>query len=258
MTVKARAYTITINNDKFSDLKGLIDLTYEYLVIGFEVGEKGTRHIQGYIYFTNARHFTKVKKDIPRAHLEIAKGTPEQNFDYCKKDAEYYEFGVKPSQGRATFDKIAEAMKDPINNYQVYHQYRKSYMELMDSQKKDHSTLLLVERDCQKFNVVRQIKDNYTISIYPSEYDGEDVRIEPAYARSSDEIISLMEGFPPKYRLGYQIKQFHPMGLILTYTDDKELNYIKKMYDQYIDIGCPQSHLNALIPDPTDIEDQNE
>jgi len=82
-------------------------MTFQYLVFGFETGgKKKVCHIQGYVYFNNALSQSSVKKKLPRAHLEVTKGTPDQNFDYTSKDGDFYEFGEKPLSGRACFDKI--------------------------------------------------------------------------------------------------------------------------------------------------------
>ena len=53
----------------------------------FERGEQGTLHLQLFARFTNAIRFTQIK-DFPhlsRAHLEISRGTDEQNCAYCSK-----------------------------------------------------------------------------------------------------------------------------------------------------------------------------
>jgi len=51
-----------------------INLPVEYKVFGFEVGKKGTPHIQGYLYHNDRISMKQLKKSIPRAHLEKAKG----------------------------------------------------------------------------------------------------------------------------------------------------------------------------------------
>lgn len=43
-------------------------------------------HLQGYCEFKNARRFEGVKKLIPEAHWEIAKGSRMDNVKYCSKD----------------------------------------------------------------------------------------------------------------------------------------------------------------------------
>lgn len=77
------------------------------MVYGHEMGDKeGTSHLQGYVYLHNQSTLTALKKriGIKEIHLEGAKGSPEQNFDYCtKQDTEnYYERGIRPKQGRRT------------------------------------------------------------------------------------------------------------------------------------------------------------
>lgn len=56
-----------------------------YICIGKEVGEKGTPHLQGYISLEKKQKIPFLKKLNSRAHWEIAKGTPQQNYEYCTK-----------------------------------------------------------------------------------------------------------------------------------------------------------------------------
>lgn len=63
--------------------------TSKYCVYQYESGTH--RHIQGYVYFENARTGKSVKKAIKDwcgidAHLEVAKGSPQQNKEYCTKE----------------------------------------------------------------------------------------------------------------------------------------------------------------------------
>jgi len=40
MTLRSRAWCFTINNDTFDDLEKMLDMTFQYLVFGFETGGK--------------------------------------------------------------------------------------------------------------------------------------------------------------------------------------------------------------------------
>lgn len=99
---KARAYVFTINNPTDVDYMCVRALAEEskYLIYGKETGEEGTFHLQGYVYFDNQRHFGVVKGFIPRAHMEAAKGSPQQNYEYCKKQGDFVEFGERPKHGK--------------------------------------------------------------------------------------------------------------------------------------------------------------
>lgn len=97
---KRRDYCFTINNysdDDLEELKKLEDHKQtRYIIAGQEVGEEGTKHIQGYVYFHIQTAFSTVKKMLSRAHIEACRGTPEDNIAYCSKDGEFYEKGEKP------------------------------------------------------------------------------------------------------------------------------------------------------------------
>lgn len=59
----------------------------KYQVYEMEVGENGTPHWQGYTRFTTRKRMATVKNIFANdtMHLEIAKGTEEQNRTYCTK-----------------------------------------------------------------------------------------------------------------------------------------------------------------------------
>jgi len=70
------------------------------LLYGKEKGEEGTPHLQGFIYFKNARTFKAVQKSFgSRYHLEKQRGSISQACDYCKKEGDWTEIGVQPIGG---------------------------------------------------------------------------------------------------------------------------------------------------------------
>lgn len=116
---RSRAYCFTINNyteDDVCQVKALAEIA-SYVVVGKEVGENSTPHLQGYVYFKEAKTFTSVKKKITRAHLELTKGSPEDNRRYCTKDGDVLlEHGVPPRQGnRNDIQQVVEGLKDGDN-----------------------------------------------------------------------------------------------------------------------------------------------
>lgn len=57
-----------------------------YRIYQLEKGASGTIHLQGFVSFVKRHTFGPVKRLLPTAHWEIAKGNPAQNKAYCSKE----------------------------------------------------------------------------------------------------------------------------------------------------------------------------
>lgn len=115
----ARRWCFTLNNYTPVEVDALTSWASNlvYLVFGRETGESGTPHLQGYFILKRRRRVGQLSQvpGLTRAHLEVARGTPEQASTYCKKDGDYSEFGELPtsSQGKRTdFECLKEWCKD--------------------------------------------------------------------------------------------------------------------------------------------------
>ncbi len=84
-------FTFNNYNDKdYKTIKKLCSVYCRMAVIGKEVGEQGTPHLQGYIEFkTKARPKSKFKF-TDKIHWEKAKGSKEDNYVYCTKDGDFW------------------------------------------------------------------------------------------------------------------------------------------------------------------------
>ena len=85
----------TINNPDGSELAAIASWgQLSYSVVGSEVGESGTPHLQFYFEFKQQVLLSTLKKKISKkAHVEVRRGTQLQASDYCKKDGIYVEKG---------------------------------------------------------------------------------------------------------------------------------------------------------------------
>lgn len=95
---RSRGWCLTTNNYTEKDLIHQLDTAYQ--IMGKEVGESGTPHLQQFVYYTNARTFTSVKKSFPTSHIEKQAGTLEQAIQYCEKDGDFTESGTRPDDKR--------------------------------------------------------------------------------------------------------------------------------------------------------------
>lgn len=112
MSYKTRGWCFTLNNYTEVERDAILSISCKYIIVGREVGENLTPHLQGYIYFTNAKTLSQVKMVNGKAHFEAAKGTAAQNFDYCSKDGNFEERGEKPlsqaEKGQKGKEKLTE------------------------------------------------------------------------------------------------------------------------------------------------------
>lgn len=91
-------FCFTLNNYTSEDEQRIweaITPLSKYAVIGREVGEGGTPHLQGYVSFSRRRTFRFVSDLLgSRCHIEVARGTQRQNQRYCTKGGEFREHGA--------------------------------------------------------------------------------------------------------------------------------------------------------------------
>lgn len=113
---RARAWCFTVNNYNQSDKDSVVSLVSgsEEYIYGFEEGDSKTPHIQGYVRFKNQVRFSTLKKKLPQAHLEKAKGTPRQNFDYCSKDGDYVSNMVIKLTRQDMLNMVGQEYKDVV------------------------------------------------------------------------------------------------------------------------------------------------
>lgn len=124
-------WLFTLNNytpAEISDLCGDEAQVFRYLCFGKEVGSNGTPHLQGYFQLKKKARLSRVKliAGLERAHFEIARGTPDENREYCSKDGDFHEQGECTGQGHRTdIEKCVELIKSaqeiPLEMFMRYH-----------------------------------------------------------------------------------------------------------------------------------------
>jgi len=115
---RSRNWVFTLNNyepNHCTDLLALYPDTVRYVCFGKETAPTtGTRHLQGFVVFPNARRANSVRTTILGAHVELARGNPAQCKTYCQKDGDFFEAGELPAtpqdNGDAERDRWATAL----------------------------------------------------------------------------------------------------------------------------------------------------
>lgn len=118
--MKTRNYCFTYYKTDFFEAPFNIGTKVKYLIMGLEVCPKTKKkHIQGFVIFNNA--VANAKKLLIEEfhfdntlHIEVCKGSPIQNFEYCSKENNFKEFGIRPKQQGKRSD--ITNIKECINN----------------------------------------------------------------------------------------------------------------------------------------------
>lgn len=100
---RSRGWVFTLNNYGPEELTAFQAAlaNCKTAVIGREVGESGTPHLQGFAYWASLKSFEQVRRLLPGAHIEPQRGTNLQAYDYCcKADSAPWAAGVRPVGGK--------------------------------------------------------------------------------------------------------------------------------------------------------------
>lgn len=88
-----------------------LDLECQLLVVGFEIADSGTPHLQGFVTFKNSKTLTAVKKIDARAHWEKAKQS-ECAANYCMKDGNYEKKDYRTQGARTDIDAAISTLRE--------------------------------------------------------------------------------------------------------------------------------------------------
>lgn len=89
---RSRCWCFTLNNYTEKELSQCLNYFESKkftFIVGKELGECGTPHLQGYLKNKNQISFSTLQKALPRAHLEAARGDQQENYVYCSKGGDF-------------------------------------------------------------------------------------------------------------------------------------------------------------------------
>ncbi|KAF4805087.1 hypothetical protein TURU_002294 [Turdus rufiventris] len=85
----AARWCFTLNNPSEEEIRGVQSVPHadcHYAIVGKEVWEQGTPHLQGFLHMKKKQRLSALKKLIPRAHWDKAHGSDEDNENYWSKE----------------------------------------------------------------------------------------------------------------------------------------------------------------------------
>lgn len=133
--------------DDHIHIPNIIHDSIRYLVMGRETCPKTKKqHFQCYVYFRDAKTISAAGKFFKKhwgkqPHMEPIKGTFLQNYDYCTKDKDFYQYGNPPQQGhRKDLDELKDNIlsgetsveKIILEQPHYYHQYGRTLDKIED------------------------------------------------------------------------------------------------------------------------------
>jgi hypothetical protein len=171
---RSRGWSIVINNytdQCVAHVKDMFEtkLGIDYGCFGLEVGEKGTPHIQGYLYVKNKISFKKLKATFPTAHLEPTRGTSLQNRQYCAKTRDidevpneiFWETGHLPQhQGKRTdWEEILEMIQNQETDQSILKRFPGHFIRNQQG-----------IRSARRIMMRNQIPPKYSLSSFPEQW----------------------------------------------------------------------------------------
>lgn len=177
---QSRKWQITINNpldkdfthDKIKEELNKIK-SCVYYCLSDEIGAKEkTHHTHLYIACSSAVRFNTIKNRFPYAHIEMARGTSEQNRDYIFKVGKYEkdksatkipgtqeEYGEMPFERQGTrndINDLYDMIKEGMSDYEIFEE-NPNYIIQIDTLEKVRQTF----RQNQYKNTVRELSVTY-------------------------------------------------------------------------------------------------
>lgn len=234
--MSSRFWCFTLNNYTKEDEEAIANWTVNYVIYGREVGESGTPHLQGYMELDKKVRMSYVKKNYHQTmHLEMRRGKQSEAIDYCTKEGDVVEHGVK-SEGagaRTDLDRVRKtALEEGMRHVTSYHNSQQirvaekflTYNEEPRDWKPDVKWIWGAT-GCGKSRLARELvnmDDCYTKNDGTKWWDGYDAHESVIIDDFRDswwsltEMLSLLDRYEKKVEFKGGWRQFKPKVIIIT------------------------------------------
>jgi len=217
-----------------------------YMVYQEEVGENGTAHLQGFLYFAQPRSLGQVSAlfDHSNPHLEVVRNIP-QAIAYCQKDESRiggpYNFGLAPAQGaRSDLAAVKESLDAGRTNVQLWDdhfsqmsRYHKSFevYKRVKATKRDWAMEIIIYIGPSGTGKTRAVRETYPDAYWKApgkwwdNYQGEnDVVIDEMYGHqfAYTDLLRLLDRYPYSVECKGATMEFVSHRIILTSNQEPE------------------------------------
>lgn len=253
-------YCFTLNNwtpEEYLDITTWLTENCHYWVIGKEVGERGTEHLQGYFELKKKKRIVNLRRVLnARAHYEVARGSGKQASDYCKKEHNFVEHGEMGGQGsRNDLKAVAESLRNGASmadiadqfptQYIMYNKGIEKWKDVMKlTKERDFKTRVLVligQPGTGKSRLAYDISKTYFQETYYKPrgdwWDGftettECVIVDDFYGwLKYDELLKICDRYPYRVPIKGGYVNFRPKMIIITSNHDIGQWYRFEGYD---------------------------
>lgn len=258
-------WCFTVNNYNNNDILHYRSLVGRgqatYIIFGFETGQSGTRHLQGYAEFPKRLRLAGARKLLPNAHIEPRRGSASQARDYCSKEGLYEEEGSmsNSNQGKRTdLENLKEAILQKrslkeisVEHFGSYLKYERSIksMRLMHSLHRNWVCSVVVYHGPTGSGKTRSVMDNlptpdhlwtYSGDGWFDGYDGQPIVLFDDFSGSEFKIsflLRLLDRYPMQVRIKGGFTNWCPKEIYITSNLDPNTWYP----------NAHNEHVNALF-----------
>lgn len=244
-----KTWAFTLNNYNDEDIERFKRYTVSRLVVGKEIGEQGTPHLQGWITFKRGYRPSQLKKLEPRVHWEFALTTDGEN--YCMKDGTDVVINVdNRNQGQRTDLKAAVTYikESGIKRFReemgdVYVKYHNGFdkIGLLNSKKrteKPNVVWIYGPTGCGKTSYVYDKHPDLWISNEDLKwfdgYDGQETVLFDDFRGDMCKfrfLLRLLDRYPLKVPIKGGFVEWTPKNIYITSCKDPKNIYNKETFD---------------------------
>lgn len=257
---KSSYFCFTFNNYGIGDL-GLLCFRLQsicsYYCIGREIGESGTRHLQGYIELSGRKRLSTVKSllGFPSIHLECRRGSATQAAEYCKKDGDFVEHGTisNPEQGRRRdLEELHNSLKEKRSlefisdeHFGSFLKYRRSinaYRSIHSRSRNWICSVVVYWGRTGTGKTLSVFENNDRVWIYPGGgwfdgYDGEDVVLFDDFSGSEFKLpylLKLLDRYPMQVPIKGDFVSWCPQEIYIT-SNLNPRNWFPNAHQEHVD-----------------------